>query len=167
MKPFYILTKHKRRAKRRKDKPPPPAPPPKVKTPRPKRAPTSSEIYTPGTRVFLTDGPLVPGVILPPPEGTDPQFKVVLLEGEESPALIRSTQLIAATFTEGRRVFRHAGGPHRFGVIPPLRAISQKLSKERMSADDSSVIVRWDNGEMDVVAKSHLTPIIYGMNPNQ
>jgi chaperonin GroES len=45
--------------------------------------PRTYEVYSPGTRVFLMDGPPTPGTILPQPEGVDPQFKVVKLDGEE------------------------------------------------------------------------------------
>jgi hypothetical protein len=123
--------------------------------------PRTSEIYAPGTRVFLTEGPPTPGVVLPPPEGADPQFKIVKLDSEEEPVLVRTRYLVAATFTPGRRVFRHTGGPHRFGTISTLGRTPKTLSKRRMDAEEESIVVQWDNGEMDVVVKNHLTPIIY------
>jgi hypothetical protein len=30
-----------------------------------------------------------------------------------------------------------------------------------MDAEEESIVVKWDNGELDVVVKNHLTPIIY------
>lgn len=123
--------------------------------------PRTYEVYSPGTRVFLMDGPPTPGTILPQPEGVDPQFKVVKLDGEEEPVLLRTGQLVAATLTPGRRVFRHTGGPHRFGTIPTLGVTPKPLSKRRMNAEEESIVVKWDNGELDVVVKNHLTPIIY------
>lgn len=125
-----------------------------------------SEIYSIGTRVFLIDGPPTPGVIVrPPSEGSDPSCKVVLLDGEESPILVRSPDLIAATLTEGRRVFRHTGGPHRFGTIPILGKTPRLMVKARMNAEEDSVVVQWDNGDIEVVVKNHLTPIVYDTKP--
>lgn len=114
-----------------------------------------------GTRVFLSNGPITPGVILPSPEGTSPYYRVVLLDGEKEPVLLPMNQLIPATLIPGRRVLRHAGGPHRFGSIPILGKTPKTLSKARMDAEEESIVVQWDNGEMEVVARANLTPIIY------
>ena len=34
-----------------------------------------------------------------------------------------------------------------------------------MAAEEDSIVVRWDNGEFDVVVKNHLTPIVYEVKP--
>lgn len=111
-----------------------------------------------GDRVFLADGPLTPGVIVSPPGG-------VLLDGETEPVIVKPSELIAATFTEGRRVFRHTGGPHRFGTIPILGKTPRLMVKARMNAEEDSVVVQWDNGDIEVVVKNHLTPIVYDIKP--
>lgn len=117
--------------------------------------------FSPGSRVFLVDGPITPGVVLPPSEGVGPHNRLVLLDGETTPVLLRPSQLTPATLTPGRRVFRHTGGPHRFGVIPAPSDAPKRLRRARMDAEEESVVVRWDNGEFGVVVKNHLTPIIY------
>lgn len=111
-----------------------------------------------GDRVFLVDGPITSGVVVSP-QGA------VLLDGETEPVIVKPCDLIAATFTEGRRVFRHTGGPHRFGVIPILGKTPKLLSKARMNAEEDSVVVQWDNGDMELVVKNHLTPIVYNTKP--
>lgn len=110
-----------------------------------------------GDRVFLADGPLTPGVVVTP--------GVVLLDGETEPVIVKPCDLIAATFTEGRRVFRHTGGPHRFGVIPILGKTPRLMVKARMNAEEDSVVVQWDNGDIELVVKNHLTPIVFHTKP--
>jgi len=119
------------------------------------------EPYATGARVFLVDGPITLGVILPSPEGTAAQYRAVKLDGEEEPVILHTRRLTPATLTPGRRVFRHTGGPHRFGFIPTLGRTPPTFSKARMNADEESIVVRWDNNELEVVVKDHLTPIIY------
>lgn len=121
--------------------------------------------FSAGTRVFLTDGPVIPGVILPHTEGADPQCKIVALDGDPEPELIRACRLTPATFPPGRRVFRHTGGPHRFGTIPTLGKTPKSLSKARMESEEEAVVVQWDNGELEVVVKNYLTPIVFELNP--
>ena len=122
-----------------------------------------SELYAVGARVFLDDkGPPTPGVIVSPaPEGRDPSYKVVLLDGEAEPSFVRTPDMTSATLTAGRRVFRHTGGPPRFGVIPILGKTPRLISKARMNADEESIAVQWDNGDIELVVKNQLTPIVY------
>lgn len=120
------------------------------------------ELYSVGSRVFLDEGPLTPGVIVSPaPEGRDPSYKVVLFDGEKEPSIVRTPDMTSANLTEGRRVFRHTGGPHRFGTIPILGKTPKKLSKARMESEEECIAVQWDNGDIELVVKNHLTPIIY------
>jgi hypothetical protein len=121
--------------------------------------------FSVGKRVFLTDGPIIPGTILPRTKGADPQCKVVMLDGATEPELIRACRLTPATFPAGRRVFRHAGGPHRFGIIPPSGKVPKSLTKLRMVSEEESIVVRWDNGELELVVKSYLTPILFEVSP--
>jgi len=121
----------------------------------------TAPIYAPGLRVFLSKGPLIPGVILPPAADTPPGFRLVQLETETDPAEFRTPELIAATLTPGRRVFRSGETPHRYGTIPPAGQFPRNLVKARMQREEDSVIVRWDNGEFELVAKANLTPIVY------
>ena len=121
--------------------------------------------FSPGSRVFLADGPVTPGVVLPSGEEIGLHNRLVLLDGETEPVILRPSQLTPATLTPGRRVFRHTGGPHRFGVIPTLSETPKTLSKARMAAEEDSIVVRWDNGEFDVVVKNHLTPLVYEVKP--
>ena len=118
-----------------------------------------------GRRVFLVDGPITPGVVLPSDGEVGEHNRLVLLEGESKPVLLRPSQLTPATLTPGRRVFRHDGGPHRFGVIPTPGEIPKTMSRARMVAEEESVVVKWDNGEFSVVVKDHLTPVVYELNP--
>lgn len=117
--------------------------------------------FSPGSRVFLADGPVTPGVVLPSDGGIGLHNRLVLLDGETKPVILRPSQLTSATLTPGRRVFRHTGGPHRFGVIPTPGEIPKTMRKARMAAEEESIVVRWDNGEFGVVVKDHLTPVIY------
>lgn len=123
-------------------------------------AKSPNHIYPVGTRVFVGDGPLTPGVILPDPEGLSASSKLVQLEEGGDPILVYYIHLTPATLTPGRRVFRNIP-PHRFGFIPPPGSVPRRLVKQRMESEEPSSIARWDNGEFELLLNSNLTPIIF------
>jgi hypothetical protein len=34
-----------------------------------------------------------------------------------------------------------------------------------MESEEEAVVVQWDNGELEVVVKNYLTPIVFELNP--
>jgi hypothetical protein len=127
----------------------------------PEDAPRSvNHIYTVGTRVFVGDGPLTPGVILPDPEELPAFSKLVQLDEGGDPVVVYYMHLTPATLTPGRRVFRNIP-PHRFGFVPPLDRTPRRLVKQRMESEQPSTIVCWDNGEFELLENSNLIPIIF------
>lgn len=113
--------------------------------------------------MFLAGGPPVPAVVLPTPDDGDFRSASVLiqLEGDDTPQVAYYKDLIPATLTHGRRVFRHAGGAPRFGTVIEHGNIARRLVLGRMTAEEPSVIVQWDNKESEVVVKTNLTPIVF------
>lgn len=121
-------------------------------------------MYPAGSRVVILDGgPPLPGTVLPSPEGMHDFIKLVQLDGDEDPVKLTTEHIVPLTFAPRRRVFRHSGGPHRYGHIPTLGDTPKTLSKARMLAEEDSVVVRWDNGELELVATINLTPIVFSL----
>jgi hypothetical protein len=59
---------------------------------------------------------------------------------------------------DGARVMRSAGGPRRYGRIPlPGKAIGLRRKANALGAAGEWTVVRWDDGQFEVVQKNQLT----------
>lgn len=73
--------------------------------------------------------------------------------------LVNRQSVSKVCFAVGVRVYRHAGGPVKYGVIP-ARDGAAKAWRVARSHRDECLPVRWDDGSLEVCLQENLTPII-------
>jgi len=73
--------------------------------------------------------------------------------------LVNRRSVTKVCFAVGVRVYRHKGGPVKYGQIP-ARSSAVKAWQVARSHRDECLPVRWDDGSIEVCLQENLTPII-------